>query len=123
MRKVQGILAIAGLVGLVACNTAGRNIPNWQQAQRQIEWHYENNAWERGASCIPPRLLGITETGIVSDTPEHLTLDVRYMWDVEGQGDDEMIGVPCFGQGQRVFVLDKQGGGYTVASMTGPQRE
>lgn len=122
MRRILTVLAIAS-VGLAACNTSGRGIDGWQQAQRQIEYYYETYAWERGASCIPPRLIGITQTSILSDTPERLTLGVRYLWDVEGQNDEELGGVPCFGQGQRTFVLAKHDPGYSVVSMTGPQRD
>ena len=122
MRQSMAIGALAGLALLAACNTAGRGIPHWQQAQREIEWFYENHAWERGASCIPPRFIGATRTDIVEDTSQRLVLNVRYMWDVEGQNDDELSGVPCFGQGERTFVLARQGNGYTVSSMTGPQR-
>jgi hypothetical protein len=124
MRFIASIVGSLPLVALVGCNTAGQNIPQWRQAERAIEWFYENNAWERGASCIPPRLLGVTRTTVVEDTPERLVLDVLYLWDVEGQNDDELVGVPCFGQGERTFVLSKYtGGGYSVASMTGPQRD
>jgi hypothetical protein len=116
-------LGLAALAGLAACNTSGQGIPDWLEAQTAITWYYENNAWEQGASCIPPNLLGITSTTIVQDTPQQLVLDVRYLWNVEGQGDDQLAGVPCFGSSERTFVLAKAtGGGYSVVSMTGPQR-
>jgi hypothetical protein len=99
----------------------GTGIEGWQQAKRQIEYYYEYYAWERGASCIPPRLIGITDTQIVADTPEELTLNVRYLWDVEGQNDNEVIAA-CFGQGERIFVLARHHPGYSVVSMTGAQR-
>lgn len=118
--RIVGLVIVGALAG---CNTAGRGIPEWQDAQRVMTWYYENNAWERSATCIPANMVGITDTVVVQETTEQLVLDVRYIWDVEGQWGEDVPGVPCFGQGQRTFVLAKHtGGGYSVVSMTGAQR-
>lgn len=119
-----------GLATLAGC--AARNpdqLPDFQPLQRQIRDFYRDRAWERNATCLSPEMLSVNEAKVVQETPDQLLLEVRYGFDDfqygrSGRGfGDTLGGSDCFGGSQRTFVVAKvTGGGYSVVSMSGPQR-
>ena len=121
-------IALLGAATLGGCaNTGPGSLGDTISLRREIVWFYERNAWERSASCLQPKM-SISDMRLIEETDERLVFDVRYFYDDPSYGRRSRgsFGVPgnyCFGTGQRTFVVIKrQGGGYTVGSMTGPQR-
>ena len=146
-RKVNAMrssLRGAALIGLTVlaslptgcANTGPGSLGDTLELRRDIVWYYERKAWERNATCLQPKM-SITDMRLLEETAERLVFDIRYIYDDPSYGrrsNDGLFGGPfggglgvpgnaCFGSGERTFVVSKrQGGGYDVASMTGPQR-
>jgi hypothetical protein len=117
---------------LAACANQGPGSPgDTFELRRGIAWYYESKGWERNATCLQPRM-SITDLQVVEETAEQLVLNVRYFYDDRSYGRQGWrggvgMGFPrydCSGSSERTFVVAKrQGGGYSVTSMTGPQRD
>lgn len=126
MRRLH-LPPLALLPLFAACGWQGPQLAGEPGLQYRIESYYRDNAWERNATCLQPRM-DITSVTILEDTPERMVLDVRYFWKDEGYDNDDAFGFPgavgsCSGFSQRSFVLGRATDGTLfVRSMTGPQR-
>jgi len=123
-------VAAATILLLAACANANPDgLPAFYQLQFELESFYAKRAQEQGASCNLPRM-GITRVLIVEETDERYVLNVTYFWrdTAYGPGNDFFFTPSpinyCQGWSQREFVVAKRtGGGYSVTSMSGPQRD
>ena len=134
------VLVVAGLVA--ACAGGGRA---WDLAGHpglllDVKRYYEFNATEEQGRCPSPLLEGVTAADVLEETPERLTVRLRYYYRDAFQDWDEgcdargggvltrmcragRFGNPtCRGYGERTFTFDKRGEDLEVAIMTGPQR-
>jgi hypothetical protein len=129
------LVRLVPLVALAVAACAHANpdgLPGFVGLERQIGYYYADHAWEGGANCLAPRMLGITRARVAGETATEYVLDVRYLWQdrsfggtrrSSGEGGSGGSSGRCFGDGERQFVVAKrQGGGYSVVSMSGPQR-
>jgi hypothetical protein len=91
-----------------------------------IKRYYEAHASERGGQCLAPYIDGFTRTQVVEDGPEHLVVDVRYLYrdrykdNESGVDGNAMTG--CINYGTRRFVLARSDDALTVEQMSGPRR-
>lgn len=127
-RIMTGLLPAIALTA--ACSAQGPSLAGLEGGQWAVVRYYEQNAWERGATCPSPRMR-VLGWRVVDQTPERTIVDVRYRWwDESRRNDDDRwpwrvgggFGV-CEGFGERQFVLVPGGqGGSSVRQMTGEQR-
>ena len=96
------------------------------QAHGSVYRYYEAHASEGGGQCLAPYIAGITNTKVVENHGERLTIDVRYLY--RDRIKDQTRGNPadaltlCFGFGGRRFVLASNGDSLDVEEMSGPRR-
>ena len=124
-------LALPIALLLAGCGYEGPAVAGYPGLQNQIRWFYDSNALEQNATCTQPRMRAVTNAQVVDETPETVTMIVRYRWLDEGQldfDDDGLPGAPpffqrCNGWAERTFTMVKMtDGGLQVRSMSGPQR-
>lgn len=128
MRQAFVTAPLAALGLLAACATPGPQLAGIEGGQWAVVRYYEQNAWERGATCPSPRMR-VLGWRVVDQTPERTVVDVRYSWWDESRRDADRwpwfgggFGV-CEGFGERQFVLVPGGqAGSSVRQMTGEQR-
>lgn len=135
MRRRNITSLVLGTALLAACSAAGPPLAGLEGGQWAVVRYYEQNAWERGATCPSPRMR-VLGWRIVEQTPERTIVDVRYSWWDESRRDSGRLGGDdrfpwrvgggfgvCEGFGERQFVLVPGGqGGSSVRQMTGEQR-
>lgn len=111
---------------LAACSWQGPSLAGYDGLQWQVQSFYDARALEGYASCPQPRMTAVTGTRMVEETPQRVTMDLRYHYrddsnsvSVDGAGDKP----GCDGWGERRFTFSRTStGGLVVESMTGPQR-
>jgi hypothetical protein len=110
---------LGGLL-LAACATTPL-LPEYPDAPEQIRRFYREHAWERGATCVLPRMDTISDIKVVRDTPEQLVVEVRYWWiDDTRQGGDYGANL-CAGVDTRTFTFDRTDG-LRITGMSGEHR-
>jgi hypothetical protein len=137
-------LSFVLLTGLLAAACAG-GIRAWDLAGHpglllDVKRYYETNATEEFGRCTSPLLEGVSAADVLEETPERLTVRVRYYYrdafrdwdegcDARGGGlltrmcrTGRIGNPPCRGFSDRTFTIDKRGERPEVATMTGPQR-
>ena len=89
--------------------------------QRAVMRHYEDHATEENRTCLSPYMEGVTHVDVLEERPEHLVLDVRYLYRDRSKDDGgNGIGRECSGYEERRFTLGKSGARVEVLDMTGP---
>ena len=118
MRRLLAMLT-GGLL-LAACATTPL-LPEYPDAPEQIRRSYQEHAWERGATCVLPRMDFISNIQVVEDTPDRLVVAVHYWWiDDTRQGGDFGSNL-CTGRDTRTFTFDRTAG-LRIIGMSGEQR-
>jgi hypothetical protein len=113
---------------VLAAGCAGSRVPETgfgdrQALERAIMSYYERHATEENRTCLSPFMYGLTRVDVVEEQPERLVLDVRYLYRDRNKDDrGDGLGRECSNYGERRFTLDKDGAGFEVLEMTGPQR-
>lgn len=131
--RLRTVVAATMLLLAACANANPDGLPAFYQLQFELESFYARRAQEQGASCNLPRM-AITRAQVVEETNERYVLNVTYFWRDDAYGpdfddDDDFFLTPspasfCQGWSQREFVVAKRtGGGYSVTSMSGPQRD
>ena len=133
------VLLAAGLVAACA------GVRAWDLAGHpglllDVKRYYEFNATEEYGRCPSPLLEGVTAADVLEETPERLTVRLRYYYrdafhdwdegcDARGGGmltrmcrTGRFANPPCRGYSERAFTIDKRGEELQVVAMTGPQR-
>ncbi|MGH6945459.1 MAG: hypothetical protein ACREH6_14735 [Geminicoccaceae bacterium] len=133
MTSLARMVAI-GLCGLwVAACAQMEQSSVWELAGHpglllKVKQYYERNALEQGGYCPRPLLEGVTNTEVLSETPEQLVVGLTYYYRdavKECEEDDPLVCTPfraCKGFAQRTFTIAKQGDALSVAGMSGQQR-
>ena len=124
MRSRSVYLVLAAVLG-VGC--AGSRMPETgfgepQALERAVMSYYEGHATEENRTCLSPYMYGLTQVEVVEEQPDRLVIDVRYLYRDRNKDDRGDLGRECSAYGERRFTLGKDGAGFEVDEMTGPQR-
>lgn len=122
------IAALALLLAAGACQ--GPALAGYPGLQWQTRSFYDDRATEKNWTCNQPRMQTITGTQVVSETPTHVVMNVRYYWVDTSQSPSRgtfpfmsVAPTACNGFAQRTFTFVKTtDGNLQPESMTGPQR-
>lgn len=90
--------------------------------QQQIKNLYDNNATEDDWTCDMVQMNSITRARTVSETPSTLKVAVTYEFQ-ESDAGGRRSGLQCQGFNTRFFTFSRAGGGLSLESMSGPQRQ
>jgi hypothetical protein len=133
------VLLVAGLAGACAGGRAW-DLAGYPGLLLDVKRYYEFNATEEHGRCPSPLLEGVTAADVLEETPERLTVRLRYYYRDAFQDWDEgcdargggaltrmcragRFGNPtCRGYNDRTFTIDKRGEEFRIVTMTGPQR-
>lgn len=124
----RAISALALLLAAGACQ--GPALAGYPGLQWQTRSFYDDRATEKNWTCNQPRMQTITGTQVVSETPTHVVMNVRYYWVDTSQSPSRgtfpfmsVAPTACNGFAQRTFTFVKTtDGNLQPESMTGPQR-
>ena len=121
------LLCLASLVALLA--SCATRLPSTSFAEpaaleRAMARYYEAHASEEHGHCLQPYIEGLTQVAVVSDKPDRLVVDVRYLYRdrfMNDRGDNR--GHECTDYAGRSFTFGKgKAGAIAVLDMTGPRR-
>ena len=113
---------------MLVAGCAGSRVPEAsfgdpRALERAVMSYYERHATEENRTCSSPYMYGLTQVGVVEETPERLVVDVRYLYRDRNKDDrGDGFGRECSDYGERRFTLGKGTAGLEVLDMTGPQR-
>ena len=125
----RSLLALLLLSTVAGCQ--GPALAGYEGLQWQTRSFYDARATEKNWTCNQPRMRSITGTQIISETPTHVVMNVRYFWVDESQTPSRGVfpfmsvaPTACNGFAQRTFTFVKMSdGSLQPESMTGPQRD
>lgn len=122
-RSVCLILGALTVAGCAASRVPETGFGDRQALERAIMSYYERHATEENRTCLSPFMYGLTKVDVVEEQPEHLVLDVRYLYRDRNRDDrGDGLGRECSDYGERRFTLHQDATGFEVVEMTGPQR-
>jgi hypothetical protein len=116
------LLALAALAA-GGCSTPMSRAGLEPDVGAAIRDYYEAHATESsGGLCQAPYIDGITQTRVLDDDGERLTLEIRYLYRdwIKDRRDNGIR--DCVDYGERRFVLQRHDDRVEVTEMTGPQR-
>jgi hypothetical protein len=121
------VLCTALLAGLVAgCATSLPKTGFAEPAALKpaMQAYFERHATEEYGYCSMPYIEGLTQVNVVTDQPDRLVLDVRYLYrDTIKRDRGDNRGHECTGYAGRRFTFGKTpAGNIEVVDMTGPRR-
>ena len=117
------VLAAVLLAGCAASRMPETGFGDPQALERAVMSYYERHAIEENRTCPSPFMYGLTQVEVVEEQPERLVLDVRYLYRDRNKDDrGDGLGRECSDYGERRFSLRKDGAGFEVLEMSGPQR-
>jgi hypothetical protein len=117
------VLAAVLLGGCAASRVPETGFGEPQALERAVMSYYERHATEESRTCLSPFMYGMTQVDVVDEQPDRLVLDVRYLYRDRNKDDrGDGLGRECSNYGERRFTLRKDGAGFEVLGMTGPQR-
>jgi hypothetical protein len=117
------VVASLMVAGCAASRVPETGFGDGQALERAIMSYYERHATEEDRTCLSPFMYGLTQVDVVEEQPERLVLDVRYLYRDRNKDDrGDGLGRECSDYGERRFTLQKDGAGFEVLEMTGPQR-
>ena len=120
-RSVCLVLAAALLAGCAMSRMPETGFGEPQALERAVMSYYESHATEENRTCLSPYMDALTHVEIVEEQPEHLVLDVRYLYRDRNKDDrGDGLGRECSDYGERRFTLRKDATGFQVLGMTGP---
>jgi hypothetical protein len=125
MPKLSDCLVFAAvlLAGCAASRVPETGFGEPQALERAVMSYYERHATEESRTCLSPFMYGLTQVDVVEEQPERLVGDVRYLCRDRNKDDrGDGLGRECSNYGERLFTLRKDGAGFEVLEMTGPQR-
>ena len=117
-------LALLALLAGCATRLPGTSFADPGELERAMKRYYENHATEEHGYCLHPYIDGLTQTEVVTNQPDRLVVDVRYLYQDRFKNDrGENGGHECTGYAGRRFTFGKgPAGGVEVLDMTGPRR-
>jgi hypothetical protein len=115
---------LAGLVAACATSLPKTSFAEPATVKQAMQGYYEGHATEEYGYCSTPYIDGLTQVKVVTDQPDRLVLDVRYLYrDRFKQDRGDNRGHECTNYGGRRFTFGKSpAGNVEVADMTGPRR-
>ncbi len=117
-------LALLALIAGCATRLPSTGFADPTALERAMRSYYEAHASEEHGYCLQPYIDGLTQVAVVTDQPDRLLVDVRYLYHdrfKNDQGDNN--GNECTGYAGRRFTFGKgPAGGVEVLDMTGPRR-
>jgi hypothetical protein len=120
------LLCLALLALLAGCAT---RLPSARFAEpaaleQAMHRYYQNHASEEHGYCLNPYIDGLTQVAVVSNEPDRLVVDVRYLYQDRFKNDrGDNGGHECTGYAGRRFTFGKGAdGAVEVLDMTGPRR-
>lgn len=117
--------ALPILLGLAGCSWPGPSLQGQPGLQYDVISFYNGRAMERSASCPNPEMQSITNSRIVSDDGEAVTMDIRYSWVDWSQATDIGGGnvTTCRDWSERTFTFARDTNGkLQVTGMSGGQK-
>lgn len=116
------VLALAALAA-AGCSTSMSRAGLGPDVGAAIRDYYEANASEfDNGLCLSPYIDGITQTRVLDDDGEHLTVEIRYLYRDRVKDERDGLIRECVDYGGRQFVLERRGDQVQVIEMSGPQR-
>jgi hypothetical protein len=115
---------VAGLVAACATSLPKTGFAEPAALNQAMQSYYERHATEEYGYCSMPYIEGLTKVEVVTDRPDRLVLDVRFLYRdrfKRDRGDNR--GHECTGYAGRRFTFAKSPAGKVeVVEMTGPRR-
>jgi hypothetical protein len=125
MTERSACLLVAAVLmgGCAASRVPETGFAEPQALERAVMSYYEHHATEENRTCLSPFMYGLTKVDVVEEQPEHLVVEVRYLYRDRNRDDrGDGLGRECSGYGERRFTLGKGATGPEVLDMTEPQR-
>ena len=117
-------LALLALIAGCATRFPSTGFAEPAALERAMKGYYEAHASEEHGHCLRPYIDGLTQVAVVSDKPDRLVVDARYLYGdrfMNDRGDNG--GHECTGYAGRSFTFGKgKAGEVEVLDMTGPRR-
>ncbi len=119
------LLCLALLVLVAGCAT---RLPSTGFAEpaaleRAMKRYYESHATEEHGYCLMPYIGGLTQVAVVTNQPDRLVVDVRYLYHDRSKDGGDNGGHECTGfAGRRLTFGKGPTGAVQVLDMTGPRR-
>jgi hypothetical protein len=115
---------LAGLVAACATSLPKTSFAEPAALNQAMRAYYEKHAIEEYGYCSMPYIEGLTQVKVVTDQPNRLVIDVRYLYrDVFKRDRGDNRGHECTGYAGRRFTFGKSPtGNVEVVDMTGPRR-
>ena len=118
-RSVCLILPAALVAGCASSRMPETSFGQPQALERAVKSYYASHATEENGTCSMPYMDGLTHVEVLEERPEHLALEVGYLYRDRRKNDG--LVQECVGYDERRFTLAKSAAGIEMLNMTGPQ--
>jgi hypothetical protein len=117
-------LVLLALVAGCATRLPSTSFAEPAALEQAMKRYYERHASEQYGYCLNPYIDGLTQVAVVSNEPDRLGVDVRYLYKDWSKNDrSDRGGHECTSYAGRRFTFGKgPAGGVEVLDMTGPRR-